>query len=190
VRTHKIGGLDRLNEELWPEWEQWFAEVSESHTSFPSLVFFRSPSPRRSWITGAGIALDSASILLSTVDIGRQSRAALMLRSGFEALRDVADYYAIPYDPDPQPDNPISVTRDEFFEVYERLAAAGVPVHDDRESCWRNYQGWRVNYDEVLTRLAALTMAAYAPWISDRSVRYTAPTIRASIRASRRVRIR
>jgi hypothetical protein len=190
LRAYKIGGLDRLNDELWPEWEQWFVEVSESHVSFPALVFFRSPSPRRSWVTSAGVALDSASLLLSTLDVGRQPRAALMIRSGYESLRDIADYFSLPYNPDPSPDDPICVTRDEYFEVYDRLAEAGVPVRDDREKAWRDYQGWRVNYDELVTSLSSLTLAPYAPWISDRSVPFRLPTLRASMRASRGVHIR
>jgi hypothetical protein len=50
TRSHAIGGLERLNE-LWPEWEQWFVEVGEAHTSFPSLVFFRNDrgSPAPGW---------------------------------------------------------------------------------------------------------------------------------------------
>jgi hypothetical protein len=176
ARAQAIGGLEQLNE-LWPEWEQWFAEVGESHRSFPALVYFRSPSPNRSWITGAGIALDAASIYLSAVDVERQPRAALMIRAGYEALRDIADFYSIPYDPDPAPDDPISIARDEFLVVYEHLAATGVPVRPDREAAWLAFKGWRVNYDSALVGLAGLTMAPYAAWISDRSIAYRRPRI-------------
>jgi hypothetical protein len=55
--------------------------------------------------------------------------------------------------------------------VHDKLAAAGVPVHADREQSWRDYHGWRVNYDGPLTALADFTMAPYQPWVSDRSVR-------------------
>jgi hypothetical protein len=171
VRLHAIDGLDQLDE-FWPEWEEWFAELGEAHTSFPALVHFRSPQPDRSWITGAGLVLDAAAIYLSALSVTKRPRAALMIRSGFEALRSIADFYSIPYDPDPAPDDPISVTRDEFFGVYDELAAAGIPLRPDREAAWRDFNGWRVNYDAVLIGLASLTMAPYAPWISDRSVTY------------------
>ena len=67
------------------------------------------------------------------------------------------------------PDDPISVTRDEFDELYAKLADAGVPVRADRDQAWRDFVGWRVNYDRVLISLAAFVMAPYAPWVSDRS---------------------
>jgi hypothetical protein len=169
-RAHEIGGLEQL-EEIWTEWEQWFVELSETHTSFPALVYFRSPSSSRSWVAASGMVLDTASIFLATVNVTRHPRAALMIHSGFLALRDVCDFFSIPYDPDPRPDDPISVTREEFIAAYESLAAAGVPVRSDREQAWRDYRGWRVNYDVPVTSLASLTMASYAPWVSDRSVR-------------------
>ena len=65
--------------------------------------------------------------------------------------------------------DPISIGRDEFDGMYEVLAAAGVPLIADRAQAWRDFAGWRVNYDTVLLQLAALTMAPYAPWVSDRS---------------------
>jgi hypothetical protein len=40
----------------------------------------------------------------------------------------------------------------------------------DRDQAWYDFSGWRVNYDSVLLALATLTMAPYAPWISDRSM--------------------
>jgi hypothetical protein len=52
----------------------------------------------------------------------------------------------------------------------EELAGAGLPVREDRDQAWRDFAGWRVNYDSVLVDLAARMMAPYAPWSSDRSV--------------------
>ena len=42
VRSSTIAGWDRL-EALWRDWETWFVDVTETHTSLPALVFFRSP---------------------------------------------------------------------------------------------------------------------------------------------------
>ena len=55
-------------------------------------------------------------------------------------------------------------------EVYDRLAAAGLEVNPDRDQAWRDFVGWRVNYDVVLVTLCAMVMAPYAPWSSDRSM--------------------
>lgn len=169
-RANRLERLPQLGE-LWASWEFWFTDIEESHTSLPPLVFFRSPQPDRSWITAGGAVLDAAALSASVLDVARDVRADLCIRSGYLALRRIADFYQIEYDPDPQPGDPISIARPEFDAACDRLQSAGLPLKDDRDQAWRDYAGWRVNYDTVLIALAALTMAPYAPWVSDRSLR-------------------
>jgi hypothetical protein len=166
-RYHSLHRFDRLRN-LWETWEVWFAEVEESHTSLPALVFFRSPRPEHSWVTAAGAVLDSGAFVLAALDIPTDPEANLCVRAGYGCLRHIADYFGIEYDPDPSPDDPISITRGEFDEAWERLADMGVPLKKDRDQAWRDFAGWRVNYDVPLLELAELTMAPYAPWSSDR----------------------
>ena len=178
-RFHAIKGLDTMDAEVWEPWQDWFVDVEESHTSFAGLPFFRSPKADRSWITAAGVVLDSAALYASTLDMPRSPTAELCIRSGYTALRAIADFYSIPYDPDPAPTDPIAISRDEYDDVYDRLAEAGVPLRSDRDQAWRDFAGWRVNYDTVVIILAGFVMAPYAPWISDRSPagRYRPPIL-------------
>ena len=163
----RVGRLENLRE-LWAEWEDWFTDVDESHSSFPALVFFRSGHPDQSWVTAAGAILDGASLFDSTVDAERMPEPKFMIRSGYLCLRHLAAFFQIPFVEDPSPDDPISITREEFDDAYERLRQNGVPLREDRERCWRDFAGWRVNYDAALVGLARLTMAPRAPWSSDR----------------------
>jgi hypothetical protein len=168
IRAHRTGFAERLDP-IWQQWELWFVEIEETHTSVGILSFFRSPNPHRSWITASGAILDTAALRLAVLDIPWTPDAATCIRAGYLALRSIADNFQIPYDPEPKPDDPIAVTQSEFLEVFDRIAGAGVPVKTDREQAWRDYAGWRVNYDRVLLTLAGLVMAPYAPWSSDRS---------------------
>jgi hypothetical protein len=163
-----LGRMDRLVD-VWERWEDWFVELEESHTSFPALTFFRSPQPDHSWVTAAGAVLDGASLLASTIDVGRDVQAEITIRAGYLALRRIASFFQLPFDPDPRADDPISVTREEYDAACERLAEAGVALKPDREQAWRDFSGWRVNYDAVLLGLANLTIAPEAPWSSDRA---------------------
>jgi len=168
VRAQLTGFLSEMDR-FWEAWMAWFTEVQETHTSYGSLPFFRSPNPHRSWITAAGAVLDTAALRLSVVDIPWTTAAPLCIRSGYLALREVAGFFGYDYDDNPAPDDPISVSRDEFDELCAQLAEAGVPLRADRDRAWRDFSGWRVNYDRVLITLAAFVMAPYAPWVSDRS---------------------
>lgn len=172
-RAWRLQRLEHLTD-FWVTWEEWFADVEESHTSLPVLAFFRSPQPDRSWITAAGAVLDGASLLSSTVDVPRNIEAELCIRAGYVALRRIAGYFEIRYDPNPAPDDPISISQAEFEEVYRRLEKSGLPLKD-REGAWRDFCGWRVNYDAVLLPLAGLVLAPLTPWSSDRSAYFRFP---------------
>jgi hypothetical protein len=176
LRYQAIDLFERADE-LWERAELWFSDIEESHTSLGSLVFFRSPHASRSWVTTAGAVLDGASLALSALDLPNDPHAALCIRSGFLCLRRIADFFDIPYPADPAPTDPISITREEFDDALRRLEEAGTPIKADREQAWRDFQGWRVNYDSVLLDLAALTDAPLAPWSSDRSPPYHRPPV-------------
>jgi hypothetical protein len=170
----------QLLDELWVSWQLWFAEVEETHTSLGVLSFFRSPFSHRSWVTASGSVLDAASLRLAAVDLPFDPQAGFCIRGGVFALRAIAGYFGLPYDADPAPTDPTSISEDEFLEACDQLVAAGIPVCADRDQAWRDFNGWRVNYDQVLISLAGLVMAPYAPWSSDRSLRYRRTTPRSS----------
>jgi hypothetical protein len=166
IRQQSIRGLENL-EETWAEWEDWFSFVEESHSSYPSLIYFRS-GEGRSWVTAAGALLDSAAMIEAAVDIPNQPSAALCLRSGFLCLQEVAAQFLIPFNPAPQPSDPIRVTRAEFNLCWDSMAAAGVPLVADQDQAWRDWSGWRVNYEDALLGLCARAEPPWALWSSDR----------------------
>jgi hypothetical protein len=155
TRYHRIGQVGELAESLFPQWEEWFADIEESHTS-------------RSWITAAGCVLDTASLYASTVDVPGDPAPPLLIRTGFMSLRRIADFFGIDHPDDPRPDDPISIRREEFDTLCDELRSTGVPLRADLDQAWRDFAGWRVNYDAVLLSLCALVTAPPAPWSSDR----------------------
>lgn len=175
-RAHRIGFTDRLDE-VWREWQVWFADIEESHTSLSSVVFLRSPDPDRSWVTSAGCILDTAALLTSAVDRPISPEAQLCIRAGYVALRRITDFFGYPHNANPGPDDPISVTREEFDEVCEEFEANGIPLKADRDQAWRDFAGWRVNYDTVLRFLAGATTAPPHRWSGDRAIPFAAPPL-------------
>jgi hypothetical protein len=168
-RYSRLGRMEQLTE-VWKDWEDFFIDIEESHTSFPALTFFRSPQPGHSWVTASGAVLDGAALRASSVDLPPDVEAQLALRAGYIALRRICTYYRVPFPEDPQRGDPISVRRDEYDAALQLMADGGVPLRADRDEAWLDFTGWRVNYDATLLAMAALTMAPYAEWSSDRSL--------------------
>ncbi len=167
LRHHRLNRLDTLTD-VWKTWEEWFTDVTESHTSLAVLVFFRSPTSDKSWLTSAGVVMDTAALIRSTIDVPVDRQADICIRAGYLALRRISDFFGIPYNADARfPTDLISISREEFDEVYDIFQAEGIKLKE-REQAWMDYAGWRVNYDAVLIALARLTMAPFAMWSSDR----------------------
>jgi hypothetical protein len=169
-RFYRLHRVESLSAEVWQQWEGWFVDIEEVHTSLPALNFFRSPQPHRSWLTASGAVLDAASLYASVLDGEHDARADLCIRAGYLALRQISKFFRLGFNPDPGPGDPISIARQEFDAAYDELKEAGLQVRADREAAWQAFSGWRVNYDDVLVNLAVLVSAPYAPWSSDRGV--------------------
>lgn len=172
LRLHRIGRMYEVDT-FWREWEMWFTELEESHTSLPMLTFYRSPVPEYSWVTAAGTVLDSAALFSAVIDKPHNPSEDLCLRAGYLALRRIAGFFGVTYKEDATADDPISITKEEFMEACETLHDAGIPLKENLEKAWLNFKGWRVNYDTVLLALCNITMAPYAPWSSDRAHLFT-----------------
>lgn len=155
IRAHELTSFARLPM-LWEGWREWFAELRESHTALPAVAFLGSSRDDRNWVATVGTLLDAASVSLSVLDVEPEADAALCIRSGSLALRDIAQYFGLDVDHDPQPTDPISVDRAVWDQAYDAFVSAGVPVRE-REQAWTAWAGWRVNYDAALVGLAKLT---------------------------------
>jgi len=136
------------------------------------------------FVLGASIAIGTFLSAIRTFVLPRGAPDVIN-RNVFIILRVLFDasFFRVSYNPNPSPTDPISLTRKEFDAACDELGEAEVPLKADREQAWRDFAGWRVNYDTVLIALAELMMAPPAPWSSDRRLAH-APVV--SLRWSRR----
>ena len=52
LARHQLVGITDTLPDLYATWEEWAADVAESHTTYPILLLFRSPEPWFSWLLG------------------------------------------------------------------------------------------------------------------------------------------
>lgn len=154
---------------LYATWEQWAAEVAESHSTYLTLCTLRSPLPHSNWLTALLSVMDSAALQLSlSPGIAPTLRARLLLRMGFSCLNQIAQALSIPVVEDVDPDGETQLTFAEFDEAVEMLRSVGYPVEHSAEQAWPHFRGWRLNYENVAYRLAYAIDAPPALWSGTR----------------------
>lgn len=159
--------------ELYQRWERWAAEVAESHSTYLTLVWFRSPAPQSNWLISLLSVMDAAALQLSlSPRSAPHIRARLVLRMGFTCLNQVARAVHIPVEEDPDPDSPIDVTFEEFKAAVDLLRTVDFPIEVTAEQAWPHFRGWRVNYEKVAYALAYTIDAPPAMWSGPRRFKF------------------
>ena len=167
IRHQLVGTIDNLPS-LFAEWERWAADVAESHCTYPSLLNLRSPRPRNSWIVSLLSVMDAAALTLAVDPQGAPMEARMCIRMGFTCLRDIAQATRIPFDADPDPEDPVQLPEAAFEDAYRQLAAVGFPTSRPADEAWPHFRGWRVNYESVAYAVAYRLDAPPAPWSGPR----------------------
>ncbi|MGB8179016.1 MAG: hypothetical protein WCF63_02515 [Acidimicrobiales bacterium] len=158
-----VDSYQRLDE-LWREWEEWFIDVGETHTTLVILNYYRSPNPDQTWIGSAASVLDAAALFQAAVDAEPSPTAGLCIRAGWLSLRRIADYFKVTYPTDLHKNISISISREEFDIVLDRLERVGVPILADHDAAWRDFVGWRVNYDAIIEAFYGLFTCPRTDW--------------------------
>jgi len=165
---HQLVGITDALPDFYASWEQWAAEVSESHVSYPVLLLFRSPDPWSSWVLSLLSVMDAAAMHLALQPESAPSQARMCIRMGYVALRRISSSLGWEFDDDPFPDGPIELTEDEFAVAVALLDDSGFPIERDVGAAWPHFRGWRVNYENLAYRWAARVVAPVAPWSGTR----------------------
>ncbi|HXQ75142.1 MAG TPA: hypothetical protein VN791_01505 [Acidimicrobiales bacterium] len=168
LARHHLVGIEGNLPVFYGEWERWSADVAESHTTYPALIYMRSPHPTNSWLVGLIAVLDSAALYMAVCPTAAPAEARLCVRMGFTCLRDIARAIRIPFDPDPRPDAGIELPFEDFVAAVARLEQAGVPLERTAEEAWPHFQGWRVNYESTAYTLTNIVFAPPGAWTGGR----------------------
>jgi hypothetical protein len=167
ARSELVDNVQNLAR-LYQRWEEWAADVAETHASYPVLLWFRSPHPYRSWVIGLLAVMDAAAMQLATQPLAAPSEARAFLRMGYMCLRDLATVVGLPYDPDPKPGDPIQLTEDNYQDALHHLEHVDWKMQRGAAESWIHFRGWRVNYESLAYGIADAVNAPPALWAGPR----------------------
>ena len=150
------GDLDALYR-FFGRWENWVAEVLESHTSYPMLAFFRSQHRGQSWITALGVVLDAATLAAACVP-GAEERAPFFLhRRGRRAVDEISHRLSPPHVGE------TFLSRAAFNAAYGILRDGGLPLRPTDEA-WERLSRLRPTYGARLQAMFEYLVAPPGFW--------------------------
>lgn len=154
---------------VYDRWAEWAADISESHTTYRTLIYFRSRNPQQAWPLALLAVLDAAAMHLALCPDSAPAEARPLLRIGFTAMRDVAMTLGVEVNDDPHPTDPLELTREDFDEAVRRLLDAGWTFERSPDQAWPHFRGWRVNYESAAINIAAHLDLPPAVWSGTRA---------------------
>jgi hypothetical protein len=113
------------------EWERWSAELLESHLSFPMLAFYRSQHDNQSWLATLTFILDTSSMLVAGLERFEPYQSRLTFAMARHAAVDLAQTLRTA-PPETIPDR---LPEERMHRLWDRLRAAGLPLHDLSAAC-------------------------------------------------------
>jgi hypothetical protein len=176
LETYALAGLTADLGRAFERWQEWAAEILDSHLAYPPLAYFRSSHDNDSWISSLGALMDAATLVLTTVQEAdghlNPERAPLprsvkgwakMARSvGGHCIEDMVLYFRLPDGRD------VGVEREEFRTACARLERAGYRLRPEEEA-WEAFRRVRAEYAFRINSLATYWASPPAQWIGDRS---------------------
>ncbi len=154
---------------LYERWTEWAADISESHTTYRTLIYFRSRYPEQAWPLALLAVLDAAALHLSLNPESAPAEARPLLRVGYVTMRAIARTLGIEVTDDPRPDDPLVLTKADYDEAVQHLAEAGWTFERTPDQAWMHFRGWRVNYEGAAHGIAAHLDLPTALWSGPRA---------------------
>ncbi len=143
-------------------WEQWCAELIESHLSYPMLSYYRSQHDNQSWLAALTALMDSCALLLTGFSGVRTFSARMTFAMGRLAAVELCRVFRVKLltgEPDRLP--PI-----EFAEMRDMLADSGLTFSDEATS-EQTLSAFRATYEPFLFALSRHFLLALPPWVPE-----------------------
>jgi hypothetical protein len=145
-------------------WEQWAAELLESHISYPVLAFYRSQHSNESWISALATILDTCSLLLVGLKGVPAYQAQLTFAMGRHACVDLAQVLGTP----PSPPTNDRLPAEDWERLRALLAEVGLVVEDPEGLT--KLRDLRRLYEPYLNALGQQLLLELPPWLPSAGV--------------------
>lgn len=160
LRRHSGADGDKALEALLMEWEQWSADLLETHLSFPVLAFYRSQHDNQSWVAALTTVLDVCALIIAGLENAPMRTARLTYAMARHAVVDMSRVFR----QSPRPVDPDRLPPRELPELRKALASAGhlLPEGQGIDDRLRHL---RETYEPYLNALGQLLLMQLPDWL-------------------------
>jgi len=144
---------------LLKDWEQWCAEIIESHLSYPMLSYYRSQHDNQSWLAGLAAILDSCALLLTGLRGVRTFQASMTFAMGRLAAVELCRVFHL---------RVAASTRErliapDFERLRDQLADSGLNLSEP-DAAEQKLAILRSTYEPFLRALSEHFLLSLPPW--------------------------
>jgi hypothetical protein len=149
------------------EWEDWSAELLETHLSYPLLAFYRSQHEDQSWVAAVTMILDACTLVLAcgrarAEDDELVEQAAFTFAMARHAAVDLAQVFSTSSPKMGPADGRLPPS--ERARLMDLLAAAGIASGAETGGVASRLDELRALYEPYMEGLAEYLLMALPPW--------------------------
>jgi Ion channel len=144
---------------LMARWEQWAAELLESHLSYQVLSYFRSQHENQSWLAALTAMLDTASIWQAAKTHGKTWQARRVYAIGRHALGDLSQVLLAA----PRFNEPSRLSEADAQAIHSVLTHAGIEI--DLDTFRERLNSLRKGYEPYALALSHVLLMDLPPWL-------------------------
>jgi hypothetical protein len=145
------------------DWEQWSAELLESHLSYPVLAFYRSQHDRESWLSALTMVLDTCALIMIGVEGVPSGQAKLTFAIARHAIVDIS----LIFNANPIDEGVDRLDQKTFDHMCRSLDKAGIPICQD-ETAIHDLREIRGMYEPFVLALSRRFLLPLPPWMPDK----------------------
>jgi hypothetical protein len=143
-------------------WEEWEAQLIETHVSFPMLAYFRSQHANQSWLTALVAMIDCAAIVSLCAEENLSHQASLTFAMGRHALLDTVVIFRLEKKLDHAPQRAAA-----DHAKLTKILESKKPTFDPRLFSESKLSKLRQLYEPQACMLSQYFLMSLPAWISD-----------------------
>jgi len=164
LRRHSFPNGDEVLRDLFKDWEQWCAQLMESHLSYPVLAYFRSQHDNQSWIASLTAILDACALTIAGMEKSCSKQAELTFAIARHAVTDLSQVFGTP----PRALLVDRLPPEHLERLRTTLARHGMKLRDSSEADEKLTELRRL-YEPYVQALADHLDQRLPPWIPEKT---------------------